>query len=133
MESTTLLLFAADVVLFTHVVFVAFVVFGLLAIIAGKLLGWSWVLNPWFRGIHLFAIGVVVAQAWFGVVCPLTTLEMALRRHAGDATYAGTFISHWLDAILYYRAPAWVFAVAYTVFGILVLLSWFWVRPRRRS
>lgn len=132
MEATTLLLLA-DVVLLSHVLFVAFVVFGLLAIFVGKLLGWAWVLNPWFRSIHLAAIGVVVIQAWFGVVCPLTTLEMALRREAGEATYAGTFVSHWLDAILYYRAPAWVFAVVYTAFGILVLLSWFWARPRRRS
>ena len=132
MQSTTLLLLLADVVLLSHVLFVAFVVFGLFAIFAGKLLGWAWVLDPWFRSIHLAAIGVVVIQAWFGVVCPLTTLEMALRREAGDATYAGTFVSHWLDAILYYRAPAWVFAVAYTAFGILVVLSWFWARPRRR-
>jgi hypothetical protein len=78
---------------------------------------------------HLIAIGVVVLQSWLGIICPLTTWEMALREKAGDAVYAGTFVSHWLETILYYSAPAWVFVLCYTVFGLLVLASWFWVRP----
>lgn len=119
--------------LFLHVLFVAYVVVGLILILAGKLLDWKWVRNWWFRVSHLAAIGVVVLQAWLGRVCPLTTLEMWLRREAGDATYAGAFIAHWLDAILYYQAPAWVFAVIYTAFAAIVVLSWFWVRPGRRK
>jgi hypothetical protein len=55
---------------------------------------------------------------------------MALRRRAGDDVYSGTFVSHWLDALLYYEAPAWVFIVAYTVFALAVTGCWFWVRPR---
>jgi hypothetical protein len=132
METSTIALFAADAVLLLHVLFVVFVIAGLLLILAGKVLAWSWVRNWWFRIMHLVAIAVVVLQAWLGVICPLTTLEMALRREAGDATYAGTFISHWLESILYYQAPAWVFAVCYTAFAALVVLSWFWVRPNKR-
>lgn len=133
MESGALYLLAADVVLFSHVLFVAFVVIGLLLILVGKARSWSWVRNPWFRLAHLAAIGVVVVQSWFGAVCPLTTLEMALRERAGDAVYPGSFVAHWLETILYYRAPAWVFAVCYTVFGALVVASWFRVRPRSFS
>ena len=133
METSTIALFAADAVLLLHVLFVVFVIAGLLLIFLGKVLAWSWVRNWWFRITHLVAIVVVVLQAWLGVICPLTTLEMALRREAGDATYAGTFISHWLESILYYQAPAWVFAVCYTAFAALVVLSWFWVRPNKRS
>ena len=125
-------LLAADAVLLLHVLFVAFVIAGLLLILAGRLLSWDWVRNWWFRVIHLGAIGVVVLQAWLGVICPLTRLEMYLRDKAGDTTYAGSFVSHWLEAILYYRAPAWVFAVAYTLFAIVVVMSWVWVRPRGR-
>jgi hypothetical protein len=44
--------------------------------------------------------------------------------------YAGSFVAHWLESVLYYQAPGWVFAVAYTVFAALVLASWFWVPPR---
>ena len=125
-------LVAADAVLLLHVLFVVFVVVGLVLILAGKLMSWNWVRNWWFRVIHLAAIGIVVLQSWLGVICPLTTLEMYLRGRAGDATYTGSFVSHWLESILYYRAPAWVFAVAYTAFAIVVLMSWIWVRPRGR-
>jgi hypothetical protein len=133
MTSQTWMLLAADAVLLLHALFVVFVIAGLLLILAGKVLAWSWVRNWWFRVTHLVAIAVVVLQAWSGVICPLTTLEMVLRREAGDATYAGTFISHWLESILYYQAPAWVFAACYTAFAALVVLSWFWVRPNRRK
>lgn len=129
MESQTFYLLAADMLLLTHVLFVAFVVCGLLLILAGKLFSWGWVRNRIFRLAHLIAIGVVVVQSWFGVICPLTTWEMALRERAGDVVYGGTFMSHWLETILYYNAPAWVFVVCYTIFGLLVVVSWFWVRP----
>jgi len=120
----------ADFLLVTHVVFVLFVVFGLLLIIAGKLMSWSWVRNPYFRLTHLICIAVVVVQSWLGIICPLTTWEMAFRARAGAVTYAGSFITHWLGELLYFQAPEWVFVVAYTAFGVLVLVSWFWVRPR---
>ena len=125
-------LLAADAVLLLHVLFVVFVVTGLVLILAGKLMSWAWVRNWWFRVIHLAAIGVVVLQSWLGVICPLTKLEMYLRGKAGDAMYAGSFVAHWLESILYYRAPAWVFAACYTAFAAIVVLSWVWVRPHRR-
>jgi len=131
MDSGFLYLLAADLLLFGHVLFVAFVVLGLALILIGKLFGWRWVLNPWFRFVHLAAIGIVVLQSWVGVICPLTTWEMALRERAGDAVYSGSFISHWLESILYFQAPEWVFTVYYTAFAAAVVASWFWVRPRR--
>lgn len=129
MDSQAFYLLAADITLLLHASFVAFVVIGLILIFAGKAFAWSWVRNPWFRWAHLAAITVVVLQAWFGVICPLTTLEMALRSRAGATTYPGAFIAHWLEAILYYDAPQWVFAACYTAFAALVVASWFWVRP----
>lgn len=131
MQSDSLFLIAADGLLLGHVLFVAFVVLGLALILVGNLLGWAWIRNPWFRVAHLAAIAIVVLQAWVGVICPLTTWEMALRERAGSAVYSGSFISHWLDALLYYRAPAWVFTVCYTVFAAVVVASWIWIRPRR--
>ena len=77
-------LVAADAVLLLHVLFVVFVVVGLVLILAGKLLSWAWVQNWWFRVMHLAAIGIVVLQSWIGVICPLTKLEMYLRGKAGD-------------------------------------------------
>ena len=119
-----------DIVLITHVAFVAFVIVGLLAILVGGACDWRWIRNPWFRAGHLAAIGVVVVQAWLCVICPLTTLEMHLRKQAGDSTYNGSFIAHWLRKLLYYEAPAWVFVVCYTIFGLAVIASRLKFRPR---
>ncbi|MFN3580160.1 MAG: DUF2784 domain-containing protein, partial [Pseudomonas sp.] len=82
--------------------------------------------------LHLLIIAVVVAEAWLGIVCPLTTLEMWLRSQAGADTYGGGFIQYWFQQLLYYDAPEWVFILLYSLFGALVLASW-WVFPPRRS
>ena len=130
MKPSAIYLIAADAILLLHALFVAFVVGGLILVFAGRAAGWSWVRNPWFRVLHVAAIAVVVIQSWLNVICPLTTFEMSLRSRAGAATYAGSFIAHWLETVLYYQAPAWVFMVCYTAFGALVVASWYWVRPR---
>ncbi len=131
MESSSLYMLAADAILLVHVMFVSFVVVGLVLILIGKVFTWSWVKNPWFRVTHLASICLVVVQSWLGALCPLTTWEMALRSQAGDVVYTGSFLSHWLEYLLYYQAPAWVFVVCYTAFGVMVMASWYWVRPRR--
>ncbi len=131
MDSPTIFLLAADIILLLHVLFVAFVVIGLLLILVGKVRAWSWVRNPWFRLIHLAAISVVMVQSWLGLICPLTTLEMAFRSQAGDTVYSGSFLSHWLESILYYQVPSWIFVLCYMAFGAAVVASWFWIRPRR--
>jgi hypothetical protein len=130
MDTKQLYLVAADATLFIHVSFVGFVILGLILVFVGKLLSWSWVRNRRFRIAHLAAIGIVVLQSWFSVICPLTLWEMELRDKAGDVTYPGSFVAHWLETLLYYRAPEWVFILLYTLFGALVVGSWFWVRPR---
>lgn len=121
----------ADAVLAVHVAIVVFVVGGLVLILLGNRLGWQWVNRRWFRYLHLLAIGVVVLQAWLGVLCPLTTLEMWLRAEAGEAGYTGSFVQHWLQRLLYYEAPPWVFIVAYSLFGLAVLLAWWKFPPAK--
>ena len=122
----------ADAVLALHFALVAFVVGGLVLILVGNLRGWRWV-NGWgFRLLHLAAIGVVVAQAWLGATCPLTTLEMWLRAQAGLGTYRESFIAHWLQRLIYYEAPLWVFTWVYTLFGLLVAATWWRFPPKRQ-
>lgn len=120
----------ADVVLSLHVAIVAFVVGGLVLVVAGNLRAWRWVNALWFRLAHLAAIAVVVAEAWFGAVCPLTSLEMWLRAKARASTYAGSFIEYWFQRILYYEAPTWVFTVGYSLFGVVVAATWWYFPPR---
>ncbi len=122
----------ADAVLALHVAIAAFVVLGLIVVIAGNLKRWGWVNQWWFRLAHLAAIAIVVAESWFGMVCPLTTLEMWLRAKDGDTPYTGGFIEHWLQYLLYYSAPAWVFTLVYSLFGLAVVATW-WIFPPRRN
>ena len=130
MQTLSLYRLAADLILAGHILVAGFIVFGLLLTLIGKAATWRWVRNPWFRLFHLLAVFVVVLQSWLGRICPLTTWEMTLREKAGDAVYPGAFVAHWLGRLLYYQFPPWVFAACYTAFGLLVLFSWVWVRPR---
>ena len=116
-----------------HFGVVLFVVGGLVVVVAGNWLRWRWVNQLWFRLAHLAAIAVVVLQAWLGQYCPLTTFESWLRVQAGAAAYERSFIEHWLQRLIFYEAPFWVFTVAYTAFAVLVLLVWWRYPPRRGS
>ena len=122
----------ADAVLLLHAAVVAFVIGGLFLILVGNSRSWRWVNGPLFRCAHLGAIAVVVAQAWLGKACPLTTLEMQLREKAATATYTGGFIEHWLQRLLYYDAPPWVFLVGYSLFAAVVVACWWYFPPSRR-
>ncbi|PLW67949.1 DUF2784 domain-containing protein [Pseudohalioglobus lutimaris] len=133
MSKESLLIFLADAILIVHFFIVLFVVFGLVAIYLGYFLEWNWVRNRVFRILHLVSIGIVVVQSWVGVICPLTVWEMKLRAEAEAETYSGSLIQHWLQSLLYYSAPEWVFIVLYTGFGSLVVASWFVVRPKIRT
>jgi len=120
----------ADLVLLVHFGIVVFVVIGLLLVVVGNLLAWRWVNTFWFRLAHLLAMGVVVAESWLGMTCPLTTLESWLRKQAGLAPYTQSFIEHWVQRVLFYQAPPWVFATGYTVFGLLIVAAWWYFPPR---
>ena len=126
-------LLLANAVLVLHVGIAAFVVAGLVLVVVGNLARWGWVNNAWFRVAHIAAIGIVVAESWLGFACPLTTLEMWLRARAGEPSYGGGFIEHWLQQLLYYSAPPWVFVAVYTVFALLVLGTWRYFPPRFKS
>ena len=71
-----------------------------------------------------------VFQAWLGQFCPLTTLESWLRIQAGAAAYERSFIEHWLQRLIFYEAPFWVFTMVYTAFAALVALAWWRFPPR---
>lgn len=114
----------ADLVLLIHFAIVLFVVGGLFLIVLGNVLHWPWVNRWWFRALHLLAITVVVAESWLGIECPLTTLENWLRLQAGQGVYQGSFIQHWVHGVMFYQAPGWVFALAYTLFALAVIAAW---------
>lgn len=81
----------ADLVLLLHLLFIVFAIFGALLT-----LRWRWA-----PLLHLPALAWGVAIALAGGICPLTPLENALRRSAGEEGYAGGFIEHYLLPIIY--------------------------------
>jgi len=120
----------ADLVVVSHALFVAFVVFGMLAIVVGLVLGWGWVRNFWFRTLHLAAIAVVTAEAMMGVDCPLTVLENDLRQQAGQATYPGAFIGYWAHRLIFFEGEPWMFTLGYSLFGLAVVGAFLLGPPR---
>jgi hypothetical protein len=120
----------ADLIVAFHATYVGFVVFGLVAILIGIALHWSWVRNFWFRALHLTAIGIVVAEALVGMTCPLTDWENRLRLSAGQSSYAGDFVGYWAHRLIFYRAEPWVFTMIYAAFGLGVLTAFVLAPPR---
>ena len=123
----------ADVLVVIHLAFVAFVVIGLLLILAGGVCRWGWVRNFWFRLIHLAAIAVVAAEGLAGVECPLTTWERQLRWDDLHDVEGSVWVARVSNKVLYYPVGeeelAW-FVRGYVAFGVLVLATFFLVPPR---
>ena len=124
---------AADLVVVLHMAYVLVVVLGLPAIGWGIARKQEWVRNVWLRGGHLAMIVIVVGEAWAGMTCPLTTWEHQLRDAAGQQSYRGAFLVNLVHDWLFYDAEPWVFAVLYTVFGLLVVGSFVLAPPRWRA
>ncbi len=120
----------ANALLTLHVGIVVFVVGLLPLVIVGGRRGWAWVRRFGLRLTHVLLMVFIAGQAWLGQLCPLTVWEQDLRRMAGVVGYRESFIEHWLSRLLYWEAPWWVFVAAYTCFAALVLLAWWWVRPK---
>jgi hypothetical protein len=123
------MIWLAGTVLVIHALIALFIVAGLAAIWIGSGLGWEWVRHRLFRLTHLFAIGLVSALSLLGTACPLTALEDWLRN---GSVGAQGFIERWVNRLLYYHLPAWMFTLSYVVFALMVLLTWRRVPPRQR-
>ncbi|HWI98518.1 MAG TPA: DUF2784 domain-containing protein [Burkholderiales bacterium] len=119
----------ADALLAAHFLIAAFIVAGLVLVWFGAALGWRWTRNPWFRYLHLGAIAFVAAETVAGVACPLTVWEDMLR----GGVRPESFVGRWVQRLLYYQAPEWVFTAAYVLWTAATLLTLWLVPPRRRA
>lgn len=100
--------FLADAVVVVHFLFVGFAVFGgLLALRFRKI--------PWF---HLPALGWAALVEFTGWLCPLTPLEQWIRSKGGLEAYSGSFVEHYLVAVLY---PAGLTRWMQVLLGVLLL------------
>jgi hypothetical protein len=101
---------AADLILIVHLAFVALVVLGGVLVL-------RW---PRFMWVHVPALLWGLAIEFIGFVCPLTPLENWLRERAGEATYEGGFIEHYITSLLY---PDGLTREIQILLGVLVLVS----------
>lgn len=113
----------ADLVLAAHAAFVLFVVAGGLFVLRWPRVAWAHV------PCALWGSWVVMA----GWICPLTPVEVSLRRAAGEAGYEGGFLQHYVEMLLYPPGLTRELQVALGVAAVAVNLavySWLW---RRRA
>jgi hypothetical protein len=82
---------SADLVLIVHLAFVMLVVLGGLLVLRWPRVMW----------LHLPAVLWGAAIEFIGFVCPLTPLEVWLRKRGGKAGFEGDFIDHYITALLY--------------------------------
>lgn len=113
----------ADLVVGVHFAFLLFVVAGALLVVRWPRIAW----------IH---VPCVVWGAWIaltGGVCPLTPLEISLREQVGQAGYSGTFIGHYLLAVLYPEGLTRGVQTALGVGAIVLNLGLYGFSWRRRT
>ena len=123
--------FLADLLVAIHTAYVAFVILGMAAILAGAIFRWSWVRNPWFRWGHLLAIVIVGLEAVLGITCPLTEWENVLRILAGQEASGTSFIGRCLHGTIFVNISEGVLAGCHIGFALLVLTTFCFVPPRR--
>jgi hypothetical protein len=118
----------ANAVAALHLAYFIFVVASFVCIILGALEGRGWIRNPWFRIAH--AVAIVVLEDAIQVNCPLNVLEQGLRATPAATQEASTGFGWVLDALLFHTIPGWVLIPLWRVFGVLVVVLLFTVRPR---
>ncbi|MGH8182999.1 MAG: DUF2784 family protein [Rhodanobacteraceae bacterium] len=118
---------AALFILALHLAIIAFNVAGCVLIPIGAWRSWRWVHEFWFRLAHLLSLAVVAVQAIFGRACFLTIWQGDL----SGATHSQPLIAGWINRLIYWPLPLWVFAVAYVAVVVYVIALWVFVRPNR--
>ena len=100
----------------------------------GGILRWNWVRNIPFRIIHGIAVIFVAVEALVGVLCPLTEWEHRLREMAGKTVERDlTFVAQLVRRVVFYDFPPWVFTLMYIGFGVLVVLTFIFIPPKRKK
>ena len=111
----------ADTVVVIHLLWILFLIFG--AFPGGRC--------KVVRVLHLSGLAFAVVLQLFGWYCPLTYLEAWLRqRHDPATVYAGSFIIHFLERIVYLEVSRAAIFVGTVVVAVFTL--WWYARGGRR-
>jgi hypothetical protein len=114
-----LLKILADFVVLVHFLWILFLIFGTF---------WG-VRNKTVRYIHLSGLLFAILIQIFGWYCPLTHLEFWLRsRHNPSIAYAGSFIIHYMERLVYLEISQT--GVLLATIGLVIFNSWLYLRKR---
>jgi hypothetical protein len=130
--NTEFLYFLSKVVALVHLLYVMFVVLGLIFIYIGLIFRLKVIRNIYFRVIHLIAMIAVAIQQYYVINCPLTILEKKLLVMAGYPVYRGAFVAHILNQYEM-NIPTNYYLPLYISLSLLFLLSFILVPPRIRA
>lgn len=121
----------AAAVLAVHLAVILFNLFGLVAVPLGAWRRWGFVRIAWWRVLHLGSLLIVAVQAVAGRACFLTLWQAALE--PGNAQTPPPMIYAWINRLIYWPLPLWVFTVLYLAVLAYAAALWWLVPPRRRA
>jgi len=112
----------ADLVVLIHFLWILFLLFGAFPGVRYKAI----------KILHVSGLVFAFVIQVFGWYCPLTHLEVWLRaKHDPSLAYAGSFIIHYLEGLIYIEIPAQL------IFSLILLLigfnAWFYLRRGVKS
>ena len=119
----------ADLVLIFHFGIVIFVTCLFLIIPLGYKFKWKWIKNRKIRLTHFFLIFFVTIETIFGLTCPLTLIEFNLR----GVIFSDSFISIWLQNLLYWNFPKEYFLISYIACLIWTIFMWYKFPPNNKD
>lgn len=117
--------FVADCLVVLHLAFILFVVLGGFLTLRWPRIAWLHVPTAIWGALIEFT----------GWICPLTTMEKALREAVGGSTYSGGFITDYIVPVVYPPGltPPMQLALGVGVIVInLLAYGLVWIRRRRR-
>lgn len=112
----------ADAVVTLHLLWICFLVAGALV---GRRVGWV-------RWLHLASLGFAILLTARGWICPLTHLEVWLRRRGGTPGYAGTFIGQYAERLVYLEVPRSVVLGGAVLVAAVSVVAYGWPQSRER-
>ena len=109
----------ADLTVLTHFLWILFLIFG--GIWGRK--------HKAVKVAHIGGLAFAFIINVFGFYCPLTDLEVWLASKSSPATaYSGSFISHYLDKIIYLNVSDW--AIAAMTVALCGFNAWLYLRKK---
>jgi hypothetical protein len=109
----------AGSVLSLHAAYIAWVIFGAF-FTRGR---------PWLAALHVAALVYGVIIEIFGFWCPLTAFETWLEVRGGVSAYRGSFLLHYLEAVVYPNIPPNLLIAG--AVSVCVLNLWIYARRLR--